>query len=125
MDDRYWSWTFLDARPLLEPLQAGVSMDRGSWKETVQAGIRDYEEPMRLRQRSTSRALKHEPCIDHPPNASRTLAPYDTRESLRRRIVPNIERWAISPCLLPVARSFRRQHLSGRARPLAQGASML
>jgi hypothetical protein len=69
MDDRYWSWTFLDAQPLHEPLQAGVLVDCGSWQEASQAGIRDYEGPMRLRQRPTSRASKHKPCTDHPPNA--------------------------------------------------------
>jgi hypothetical protein len=84
MDDRYWSWTFLDAHRLHEPLQAGVSMDCESWKEALQAGIRDYEAPMRLQQRSTSRASKHKHCTDHPPNASRTIAPHDTTKSPRR-----------------------------------------
>ena len=44
-DDRYWSWTFLDAHMLHQPLQAGLSMDCGSWKEAFQAGISEYGDP--------------------------------------------------------------------------------
>jgi hypothetical protein len=42
MVDRYWSWTFLDAHVLHEPLQAGVSTDCGSLKEALRSGTRAY-----------------------------------------------------------------------------------